>query len=94
MERQGAVHEENADRLSRMDVSTVQPKGILIIGHTSQLNDRKKRNSFELFRQGLINPEIITFDELLERAKHLLLNDRKHTEVPSDTADDEDDIPF
>lgn len=31
-----------------------------------------KFSSFELFRRNLFNPEIITFDELYERAKHIL----------------------
>jgi len=33
-----------------------------------------KFSSFELFRRGMHNPEILTFDELFERAKHIIKN--------------------
>lgn len=51
---------------------TVRPKSILIIGDTSQLGTRDKKNSLELFRRNLKNPEVLTFDELLERARFIL----------------------
>ena len=47
----------------------VLPKGILVIGNTSELDNEDKIRSFELFRRNLHNPEIITYDELLARAK-------------------------
>lgn len=54
-----------------------QPKSFLIIGSLNQFIKEEKVNeekfsSFELFRRNLFNPEIITFDELYERAKHIL----------------------
>lgn len=54
-----------------------QPKSFLIIGSLNQFIKEDKVNedkfsSFELFRRNLFNPEIITFDELYERAKHIL----------------------
>jgi len=51
---------------------TVRPKSILIIGNTSQLDTRDKKNSLELFRRNLKNPEVLTFDELLERAHFIV----------------------
>ncbi|MED2254385.1 Shedu immune nuclease family protein [Brevibacillus parabrevis] len=42
------------------------PKCILLIGNTEQLNDRQKR-SFELFRTELRSIEIITYDEIFEK---------------------------
>lgn len=51
---------------------TVRPKSILIIGNTAQLDGRDKKNSFELFRRNLKNPEVLTFDELLERARFIV----------------------
>lgn len=59
---------------------TLEPKGILLIGHTAQLDSLDKRTTFELFRRNLHNPEIITFDELLARAKHLLLVEERRME--------------
>ncbi|MFM7389510.1 MAG: Shedu immune nuclease family protein [Vampirovibrionales bacterium] len=72
-----AKTEENEELLER-DIYTCSPKGILIIGNTKQLDSsnskekREKRTSFELFRQNLKNPDIITFDELYERAKFIV----------------------
>lgn len=53
----------------------VKPRSFLIVGSLEQLlgqgggpiSDQVK--SFELFRRNLIEPEILTFDELLARAK-------------------------
>lgn len=57
------------------NIYTISPKGILVIGNTSEFNnDLEKLTSFELFRQSLSNIEIITFDELFERAKFILGN--------------------
>jgi Domain of unknown function (DUF4263) len=88
-EMQGATQPQNADALRELRIFTIQPKGILVIGRTSQLTDRAKQESFELFRRNLQNPEIVTFDELLERARHLLLNEREQFSEPP-----EDDVPF
>ena len=51
---------------------TVLPKGILVIGNTSELDNEDKKVSFELFRRHLHNIEILTYDELLERAKYIV----------------------
>jgi Domain of unknown function (DUF4263) len=56
------------------------PKSFLIIGSLAEfISDNGKINetkysSFEMYRQSLQNPEIITFDELLERAKYIVKN--------------------
>ena len=53
----------------------VRPRSFVLAGDLSQfrdigggMNDRMV-TSFELFRRNTFEPEIITFDELLERAK-------------------------
>lgn len=71
-EIEGSGAEQNREALQQEKTYTVHPKGILVIGATSQLNDIAKRNTFELFRQSVTNPEIITFDELYERAKFIV----------------------
>jgi len=53
------------------------PKSYLIIGNLKQFEtengiNEDKYSSFELFRKNIINPEIITFDELFERAKFIV----------------------
>jgi hypothetical protein len=83
-----------------------QPKGYLVIGSLSEFNtetgiNEAKYSSFELFRRNLSNPEIITFDELLERAKFIVST--TETSLETDTSDvvnveqpiyDDDDLPF
>ena len=66
---------ENSKILEGQNIFTVEPKGILIIGNTSELgNHESKSCCFEIFRRNLHNPEILTFDELYERAKFILKN--------------------
>jgi hypothetical protein len=67
----GSRQEENRELLDRQGVFTYEPKGILIIGTTEQLDEINKRATFELFRRNLHNPEVITYDELLARAEFL-----------------------
>jgi hypothetical protein len=50
--------------------SRIHPKGVLIIGTSTGLNDRA-RESFNLFRHGLYSLTVITFDELLRRLEVL-----------------------
>lgn len=56
-----------------------QPKSYLIIGTLEEFVtengiNEDRYSSFELFRRNITNPEIITFDELYERAKHIVSN--------------------
>ncbi len=68
----GSQQEENRERLATHNVWTYEPKGILVLGLTNQLDDMNKRATFELFRRNLSNPEVLTYDELLERARFLV----------------------
>lgn len=71
------------------NIYTVSPKGIVVIGKTSEVNSFDKRNSFERFRREIHNPEIITYDELFERAKYIVgFPAIQHVE------EDDDDLPF
>lgn len=80
--------EQNREELC--GIYTISPKGIVIVGNTLELNCRDKRNSFERFRQELRSPEIITYDELFERAKYIVNGSvSSMLEV-----DDDDDFPF
>jgi len=54
-----------------------QPKSYLVIGNLDEFRTEKGVNkhkypSFELFRKSISNPEIITFDELFDRAKFIV----------------------
>lgn len=64
---------ENVRSLENSGVFTVEPKGILVIGNMSELSDDESMVScFETFRRNIKNPEILTFDELYERAKFIV----------------------
>jgi hypothetical protein len=53
----------------------IRPRSVLVIGSLSQLTgenggDHADRiRSFELFRRQLVEPDVVTFDELLARAE-------------------------
>lgn len=54
-----------------------QPRSVIVIGslHEFQTDhgiNEDKYSSFELFRRHLVAPEVITFDELFERAKFIV----------------------
>ena len=56
-----------------------RPKSFLLIGRLSEFDstegiNREKFGSFELLRRNTLEPEIITFDELLERARFIVSN--------------------
>lgn len=70
---EGSRTDANKDFLESKGIYTIQPRGILIIGHLYQLKEnREKRDSFELFRQNQKDVHIVTFDEVYYRALHLL----------------------
>lgn len=71
-ETDGSKQNVNNEEFLKSNIFTHQPKGILVVGNTNQLDTFEKRNSFELFRQNINNPEIITFDELYDRAKYIV----------------------
>jgi hypothetical protein len=52
-------------------LAAFNPKAVVIIGNSSELDTEKKRRSFELFRSGLSNVEIVTFDELFLKIEAL-----------------------
>jgi antiviral defense system Shedu protein SduA len=61
---------------------TTEPRSFVICGSLGEfqaehgINDGKFR-SFELYRRNLIRPEIVTFDELYERARFIVEAERK-----------------
>lgn len=71
-----------------------QPKSYLIIGKLDEFIGQEGVNqeqftSFELFRRQCTNPEIITFDELLERARFIV----HHNESENSSDDNGDNEP-
>jgi hypothetical protein len=61
-------------------IYSYQPKSYLIIGNLNEFQadqgvNREKFASFDLYRKNMLHPEIITFDELYERAKFIVHRD-------------------
>jgi len=95
--REGSLQMDNAIELSQARTHTHEPKGILIVGHTNQLVDNDRIGSFERFRRSTRNPELVTFDELLARAKYLVDTDfdlQVRVEGLQSVSDGMDDVPF
>lgn len=69
---EGSRQDENKDFLESEHIFTYEPKGILVIGDTSSLDNPSKRATFHMFRRNLHNPEILTYDELLVRAEYMI----------------------
>ncbi len=91
-ENDGSQEEQNRERLLHESTYTVEPSSILVIGHSSQYaGDIEKRNTFEMFRQSLRRPHIITFDELYERARFIV---EQPVSIPLPEHTLEQDYPF
>lgn len=63
----------------RIHQNTLNPRVILVIGRSSTLGEADseiereiKKRTFELYRRELHNVTILTYDDLLERARHIL----------------------
>ena len=64
---------ENVDTYEGQDIFTVKPKGIVVIGFLNEVKgNRHKLQTFERFRKSIHGVEIITFDELYERARFIV----------------------
>jgi hypothetical protein len=66
---------KNVDRITqdqKLELNTFNPRRIVLIGnYASELTDRKKRSSFELFRSSQTGVEIVTFDEFFRKVEQL-----------------------
>jgi len=68
---------EDDGSLTGEAVFLYQPRSFLVIGSLAEFRsgqgiNEEKYSSFELFRRGLNTPDVITFDELYERAKYIV----------------------
>lgn len=71
-DKEGSRTDGNRDELETKGVYTVQPKGIIVIGSLSELDERSKRGTFQRLRKSLHGIDILTFDELYERARFIV----------------------
>lgn len=61
----------------------IRPRSIVVIGNLNEFKTEKGINesqfsSFELYRRQLVAPEILTFDELYERARFIVESASRH----------------
>ena len=68
----GSEQPDNRDRFEKEEIYTIQPKGVVVIGSLEELNERSKKATFQRFRKSIHGIDIITFDELYERAKFIV----------------------
>ena len=73
-------------------VRTVKPKCLLVFGRSNSWND-KQYEAFRILNAAYNQINIITYDQLLERAKGLLGMGTTQTHTLQ-SFDDDDDIPF
>lgn len=75
---------DDTGNLTGEEIFNFHPKSFLIIGKLDEFKNDYGVNSdqyrsFELFRKNVLSPEIITFDELYERAKYIVSQNDKST---------------
>ena len=76
-----AITDENGNPTGE-EIYNYQPKAFLVIGNLNEFKmkngvNKDKLRSFELFRRSIHNVEILTFDELFERARFITEYDPK-----------------
>lgn len=75
-----------SEDLAALSMSVADPQAILVVGNLGLLTNDDQRETFHRFRRNLWNPTVLTFDELLGRARYLV-------DHPGDAASSLDD-PF
>lgn len=70
-------HTEKDGTPTDIEYSTVRPKQVVVIGDMQQFEHNRQVNperfsSFEFYRRGITDVEIITFDELYQRARFIV----------------------
>ena len=54
---------------------SIDPRSFLVAGNTAELRGNDDKIAcFELYRRNIRSPEILTFDELLYRARYIVQN--------------------
>lgn len=60
-------------RQSEEEFYAFNPRCLVVVGtFEDEITDQRRRKSFELFRSGLKDVEIVTYDEMFSKARHLL----------------------
>jgi hypothetical protein len=95
------LKDEDGNRTGE-EAYAVEPRSFVVIGNLSELKDNNDKIAcFELFRRKLVSPEIVTFDELFQRARCIVENlsgsvepSTQREAEPAFDPDLDDDVPF
>jgi hypothetical protein len=95
------LKDEAGNRTSE-EAYAVEPRSFVVIGNLTELRDNNDKIAcFELYRRKLVSPEIVTFDELFQRARCIVENLSSKVEptakpqpAPTFDPDLDDDVPF
>jgi Domain of unknown function (DUF4263) len=60
---------EGAREFDARELTVADPRGIVLIGDLTRFENPAQRETFQRFRHNLWNPTVMTYDELLNRAK-------------------------
>jgi hypothetical protein len=68
---------DEAGNPTREEIFNFSPRALVVVGSLGQFANelginRGQLRSFELFRRNTFQPEVVTYDELFERAKHIV----------------------
>ncbi len=55
-----------------IDVNAFSPPCLIVVGSLDQISDAAQRRAFELYRQGLRDVQIVTYDELFLKVANLV----------------------
>lgn len=69
---QSIKRETETETEEGLSVNIINPRAIIVIGTTNQLDTEKKKNQFKTLRESLKDIEFVLYDELLHRLKNLL----------------------
>lgn len=61
---------EDIRREKNIDLDIIRPRGIILMGHSSQLDNNNKKDDFQILKNQFKNLDIVLYDELLERIKN------------------------
>jgi hypothetical protein len=79
---EGSRTDAARERLEEQQIFTHEPRGILVIGNLNVIAaNRDKIRTFESFRRNLMQPEVLTFDELLARAEQIVASGESEGEI-------------
>ncbi len=93
-EIEGSQRRGDRELLANEHINTITPRAILVIGNLKQLTSQKQKDSFGVLRRHLSNPDILTFDELFERARYIVQNQPDANGSASEPEITDEDIPF